>query len=233
MYLPVHYVGNPVFDTDYRAGDGQSLRDQYDLGERPIVSIFFGSRPSEIARLAAPFADAIELLRMEFPDLAFISPVSNSVSKIVLGKAGEDLRLQEVIFLPEDRKIDTMAASRVALACSGTMTTQLASAGVPTVVAYKLAGLTYFAAKRLFKPDYISIVNIAADALLMPEFIQDDVTGEVLAEAVATYLCDPAQEKSAARALLDQTDKMRGEGGKASDRAALAIIDILAEGLSL
>ncbi|WP_409433676.1 lipid-A-disaccharide synthase [Litorimonas sp. RW-G-Af-16] len=231
--LPVHYVGNPVFDTDYRAGDGQSLRDQYDLGERPIVSIFFGSRPSEIARLAAPFADAIELLRMEFPDLAFISPVSNSVSKIVLGKAGEDLRLQEVIFLPEDRKIDTMAASRVALACSGTMTTQLASAGVPTVVAYKLAGLTYFAAKRLFKPDYISIVNIAADALLMPEFIQDDVTGEVLAEAVATYLCDPAQEKSAARALLDQTDKMRGEGGKASDRAALAIIDILAEGLSL
>ena len=86
--------------------------------------------------------------------------------------------LNEIILLPESAKLDAMACSTAALACSGTVTTQLACAGVPTVVAYRLSGLSYALIKRMFKPDYMSMVNIAADEALMPEFVQSDVTGE-------------------------------------------------------
>jgi len=108
------------------------------------------------------------------------------------------------------------------------MTSQLAAAGVPSVVAYKLAPLTYVAAKRLYRPDYISIVNIAADKALMPEFMQGDANGPQLAAALADYLDNPDKQKSASKALLNQTAQMRGaDGMSASEQAALAVLKIL------
>lgn len=226
--LPTHYVGNAVFDTDYRAGDAKAIRTQYDLGDQPILSVFFGSRVSEVGRLARPFADAVIALKREIPDLAFISPVSDSVAKDVGAAAGEDPRLNEIIFLPESAKLDAMACSIAALACSGTVTTQLACAGVPTVVAYKLSGLSHAIVKPMLTLDYMSMVNIAANTALMPEFAQNDVTGEALSRALLPYLTDTKKRATASSALMAQTDKMRGpKDVTASAQAAQAILDIL------
>ena len=226
--LPVSYVGNPMFDTDYRQGDGTKLRRELGINPKDeVVSIFFGSRLSEIQQLAKPFADAVEILKSQRPRLKFISPVSASIATDVNAAAGADLRLQNIILLPEARKFDVFAASDVALACSGTVTTQLACAGVPSVVAYRLNGLTYAVAKRLYKPDYISIVNIAADKALMPEFVQGEVTGETLALAITRYLSDSDLRVAAGAALIAQTEAMKGKGGSASERAALTILDII------
>ena len=226
--LATHYVGNAVFDTDYRAGDARAIRTQYGLGDRPILSVFFGSRVSEISRLAGPFADAIIALKHKIPDLACISPVSDSVAKEVGAAAGEDPRLNEIIFLPESTKLDAMASSAAALACSGTVTTQLACAGVPTVVAYKLSALSHAIVKPMLTLDYISMVNIAADDGLMPEFVQGQVTGDVLSQALLSYLTDTKKRAAASNALIAQTDKMRGpKDVTASAQAAQAILDIL------
>ena len=228
--LPVSYVGNPMFDTDYTQGDRETLRRE--LGFEPedeVVSVFFGSRLSEIQQLAKPFADAVDILKTQRPRLKLISPVSDSIATDVNAAAGEDLRLQEVILLPEARKFDVFAASDVALACSGTVTTQLACAGVPSIVAYRLNRLTYVAAKHLYKPDYISIVNIAAKAELMPEFIQGEVTGEKLAAAVTRYLEDTAYREETSKKLQIQTSLMQGKGGSASERAALKILDLICD----
>ena len=227
--LPTHHVGNAVFDTDYKAGDAQAIRTQYNLGERPILSVFFGSRVSEVGRLARPFADAVMKLKTEIPGLAFISPVSDSVAKDVGAAAGADPRLNEIIFLPETAKLDAMACSDAALACSGTVTTQLACAGVPTVVAYKLSAVSHAIVKPLLTLDYMSMVNIAADQALMPEFAQGQVTGEALSQALMPYLTDTKKRAIASDALIAQTDKMRGpKGVTASAKAAQAILELLA-----
>ena len=227
--LPTTHVGNAVFDTDYRAGDPQAIRKQYDLGERPILSVFLGSRKSEIARMSKPFADAVMALKRDIPDLAVISPVSDSVAKEVGAAAGEDPRLNEIIFLPEAAKLDAIGCSTAALACSGTVTTQLACAGVPTVVGYRLSQLSYMIVNQMLTLDYISMVNIDADEALMPEFIQADATGEALRLAVSPYLTDTKKRATASNALIAQTDKMRGpKDVTASARAAQAILDILA-----
>ncbi len=227
--LATHYVGNAVFDTDYRAGDAQAIRTQYDLGDRPILSVFFGSRVSEVTRLARPFADAVMALKRDLPNLAIISPVSDSVAKDVGAAAGADTRLNEIILLPESAKLDAMACATAALACSGTVTTQLACAGVPTVVAYRLSGLSYAIVKSMLTLDYISMVNIAAEKALMPEFIQGQVTGEALSQALRPYLEDIKKRATASDALIAQTDKMRGpKDVTASAQAAQAILKILA-----
>ena len=227
--LTTHHVGNAVYDTDYRAGDAEAIRNKYNLGDRPILSVYFGSRQSEVERLARPFADAVVSLKRSLPNLAVISPVSSAVAKDVGAAAGADTRLNEIILLPEDAKLNAMACSTAALACSGTVTTQLACAGVPTVVAYKLSGLTYALVRRMFKPDYISMVNIAADAPLMPEFVQSAATGNSLAGAILPYLTDTKKHAAASGALIAQTDSLRGPKTEtASSRAAQAVLDIMA-----
>ena len=118
---------------------------------------------------------------------------------------------------------------RQALACSGTVTTQLACAGVPTVVGYRLSALSYAIIIRMITLEYISMVNIAAKKSLMPELIQGAVTGEALAKAVRPYLTDTKKRATASNALIAQTDKMRGpKDVTASAKAAQAILEILA-----
>ena len=228
LSLPTHYVGNAVYDTDYRAGDAQAIRGQYNLGDRPILSVYFGSRPSEVARLAKPFADAVVALKQAVPELAIISPVADSVAKDVGAAAGADPRLNEIILLPEKSKLDAMACATAALACSGTVTTQLACAGVPTVVAYRLSGLSYVIIRSMIKLKYMSMVNIAADKALMPEFVQSAVKGDALAQALDPYLTDTKKRTAARSALINQTDELRGpKDATASARAAQAILEIL------
>jgi len=228
------YVGNPVFDENYDGGDGAGLRAEYNIpDETPVLVMLFGSRLSEIQRLAEPFADAVKILKKAVPNLTIVAPVSDTISEDVLAAAAQHRHLQDVILLKEDRKLDCFAAADAAIACSGTVTSQLAIAGVPTVVGYKLNALTFFIAKFLFKPKHISIVNIAADAKLMPEFIQKDCNGEVLASTVLPYLKDPQKRAEASNALKTATKKMRrGENGSAKGnsnaRAARAVLEILA-----
>ncbi len=213
--LKTVYVGNPVFDQDYGSGNETILRQKYGLGDLPILSVWFGSRPSEIERLTEPFCLAIALLKRQFPDLVIMSPVADTVRDLLKLHLSQSSFEDDIFMVDESEKLNVMAASKVALACSGTVTTQLASAGVPTVVAYKLNGLTHFVAKQLFKPSYISIVNIAADKPLMPEFVQSEANGPNLAASVTKFLKDDTLRGLASKALLAQTQIM-GAGAKES-----------------
>ncbi len=226
--LPVTYVGNPIFDTNFRAGDGHKLKLDFGIGESDkIISVFFGSRLSEIKTLAAIFTETVEILKQTRPDLKFVSPVSDSVATDLRAIAAEDKRMQDIILLPESTKFDVFDASVAAIACSGTITTQLACAGVPTVVAYKLNAITYAVAKRLYKPDYISLVNISAKEALLPELIQGDVTADNILREITKYLDDADLRETVSAKLLEQTAIMHGKGGIASKRAAQTILDIL------
>lgn len=226
--LQVTYVGNPVYDTDYRVGNGAALRERLKIDpEAPVLAVLFGSRRSEIERLSDPFADCISRLRTLIPDLEIVSPVSESIDREVRVAIESDSRLSQVHLLPETEKLDVFASATASLACSGTATSQLASAGVPTVVAYRLSTLTFMIGKMLFKPDYISLVNIAADTPLMPEFVQKDANGENLADALMPYLTKPDARTLASQKLMSQTDKMKGEGGTASQRAAQTVMNLI------
>ena len=225
--LAVTYVGNPMFDTDYRTGDAAAFKARWNIrSEKKVIGVMLGSRESEIKRLAPVLAKAAAQIEEEY-DARLIAPIVSAIEPSLNEQARlypEISRLQRV---PQSELIDVMAAMDLAIACSGTITTQLASAGVPTVVAYKLAPLTYFAAKYLFKPKYISIVNIAAGQALMPEFIQKNATPEAIAKAAQTFLSDSALRDTRRKALLEQTNVMGAKKGGASDSAAEKILSLV------
>ena len=120
-----------------------------------------------------------------------------------------------------------MKTATVALACSGTVTTELALAGCPMVIGYRLAPLTYAILKRLIRTRYVSLLNIAAQDFVAPELIQADCNGPALAREVALRLDDPALRTRQVE-RQDQALLRMGRGGPDPSEAAAEAVLALA-----
>ena len=226
--LETVYVGNPVFDIDFSLEQASVIEKQVALSGRPLLSVWYGSRPSEITTLAEDFTKTIIKLKNDLPDLVVCIPVVESIRSQLEPYLSDLSHIDDVHILDETHKFSVMAASMAALACSGTVTSQLAGFGVPTVVSYRVNPVTYFLLKLIFKADYISVVNLASNRALMPEFIQDEVTPDILSAEVSTYLASAKARDLASQALLAQARLMGASSGqKASEKAAQEILAAL------
>lgn len=223
--LPVTFVGNPTLER-LEAGDGAAFRARHDVdSESPVLVLLFGSRHSEIRRMYGPFRNTIKRLSLRHPDLTVVIPVADPVDTMLRPRLERDPAFAGALLVSEGEKADAFAAADIALACSGTVVTELATAGVPTVTSYKLGWITWALARafNLIKARFISLVNLAADRELVIERVQLSARSGILARQVSALIDDPARRASISRALQETTRAMRGEG-RASDRAAAAIL---------
>jgi lipid-A-disaccharide synthase len=124
----------------------------------------------------------------------------------------------------ESRRRCAMAAATAALACSGTVTTELAMMGAPVVVGYRLDPLAYPIAKVLIRTPYITLLNIAAQKMVAPEFIQGACEGSRLAAALTQLLGDPVTRSQRVGAQLAAIEIMRGGISDPAGAAADAVI---------
>ena len=188
--LPVTFVGNPTMSRNFDEAD--SGRARKSLGAKPedlILLVLPGSRRGEIKHMMAPFGDAVRRLRAAYPELIVAIPVAGPVADAVKEQAA--LWPQPIHFIEDEAgKYDAMKAATVALACSGTVSTELALCGAPMVIAYKVGEASYQVLRRLIKTPYATLFNIAAKRAIAPEFIQRDCTGPRLAAAVSARLDD-------------------------------------------
>ncbi|HYD44527.1 MAG TPA: lipid-A-disaccharide synthase [Phenylobacterium sp.] len=226
--LATTFVGNPALARDFSQADPARLRAHIGAGEGdPILLVLPGSRPSEMKNVLPPFADAARRLLAERPDLRVVVPVAETVAASVRADvAGWGERAFVVDGALKD---DAMLAGTAALACSGTVTTELALAGRPMVVGYRIGRLTYLALKALIRTRFITLFNIAAQDFVAPEFIQDDCNGPALAKAVGALLDDPERRAAQAAAQDAALEKMGRGGPDPSELAADTILRLLAE----
>jgi lipid-A-disaccharide synthase len=228
--LPTTFVGNAALNVDFSHADPQRLRASLGIGaDDPVLLVVPGSRPNEIRRMLPVFEDAVNRLKAERPNLAIVIPATSTVSDAIKAQvAGWPHRAHVVE--GETAKLDAMKAATFALACSGTVTLELALAGCPMVVGYRLDALTAFIAMRfLLRTRYITLFNIAAQAFVAPELLQDACTGEALAREAALRLDDPDLRARQVAAQFAALDKMGRGGPDPDDAAAEAVLKVLAE----
>lgn len=225
--LPVTFVGNSALSVDFSGADPGRLRKRLGIGaEADILLVLPGSRPSEIARVLPPFGEGVRILKAERPDLEVVIPAAPTVAAMVKDQvAGWPDKVHVVE--GEEAKLDAMKAATVALACSGTVTTELALAGVPMVVGYRLGPVTYAILKRLIRTPYVTLFNIAAQDFVAPELIQDDCNGPRIAREIAARLDDPSARQRQVRAQSEALDKMGRGGPDPSEAAALAVLKVV------
>ncbi len=225
--LPTTVVGSAAVHTDFSGADPAGFRARHGLtADQPLLLVLPGSRPSEIARMTPVYERTVERLRAARPDL--------SVAVIAAGSIAADLRAllatwaADTIVVGEDEKADAMTAATVALATSGTVSTELALAGAPMVIAYRIDGLSYALMKRLVTARHVTLFNVAADERIAPEFIQNEATPEILVEAVGGLLDDPMMARDQAARQAAALDLMGRGGPDPSALAAEAVLKVVA-----
>jgi lipid-A-disaccharide synthase len=226
LSIPVTFVGNPALNTDFTTADAARFRHKIGAGADPILLVLLGSRPAEISQLSGPFGEAAALLVQQTPSLRIVVPVAESVAeqvRVAVSKWGVSACLIEAA----DDKKDAMIAATAAIACSGTVTTELALAGCPMVVGYRLGRLSYTVLKPLFKLRYVTLLNIVADTQVAPELLQRECTGAALANAAAPLLHDREARAHQVQAQTAALTLMGAVGGDPSMLAAASILDAI------
>lgn len=231
--LPVTFVGNPVLTRDFALADPDRLRSTIGAStDAPLLLMMPGSRPQEVRRLCPPFGHAAAILALRRPDLRIVVAAAETVAEQVKAEVARWTVAARVVEGEADR-LSAMRAATVALACSGTATTELALAGCPMVVAYRLDPLSAPIVRRLLRTPYITLVNVAAGAFVAPELVQERCNGPDLAREVATLLDDPAQRRRQIAGQTAALDIMRGGVDDPTGQAAEAVVEALrAKGLA-
>lgn len=214
--------GHPALGR-YKPGDAAVFRARHAFTPaEKIVLVLPGSRTSEIRRVGPALWQAVDLLDRD-RDIRIVTIPANSVRDQALAQAPAG-----VLVVDESEKEDAFAAATVALAASGTVTTEVALQRTPLVIAYKLGWLTWAIARAfLFKSTYATLMNVAANKEVAPEFIQTCMTPENIAAAAAPLLDDPTAREAQVAAQDEALAKMGRGGRPAAEIAADAVLSVI------
>ena len=187
--LSCSYVGHPVVELGADKGDGAGFRRRHGIAPSArVIAILPGSRGGEVSRLLPVLGETVARLAKKLPDLAIVVPSTANVAARVQAAIAD--WTAKTVIVGNAEKYDAFAASDAALAASGTVALELAAAGVPTVVTYRVNPLTHALLRRVVKVRYVNLVNLILDRPAVPELLQDDATPEKLAAAVARLVDD-------------------------------------------
>ena len=225
---PCTYVGHPLAEAvaDLRPDERERTRRNTDP---PVLLVLPGSRSSEIARHLDLIGETVQLLERRCGPLELVLPTVPAVrAKVEQGAARWPIA-PKIVIEPAD-KWRAFRTARAALAVSGTVTLELALAGVPSVVMYRVSLLEEAIGRVFLRGSTIVLANLVLGENAMPEFLQRDAVPERLAAAVAPLL-GPTPERVRQVDAFTRLDRIMQIGQVSpSARAAEIVLRTLGEG---
>jgi lipid-A-disaccharide synthase len=213
----VEFVGHPLSgEVKARFGRDEFCR-RHDLDPaRPIISFLPGSRIKELQRILPPMVEAIKQLRAGRPDIQAVVVVAPSRTVEETREILSQHDAQEINLVQHQTR-EALAASDAAAIASGTATLEAALLETPMVVVYKESPINWHTLGRLITVEHYGLVNLVAGREIARELMQDQLTGETLANELLKLL-EPETNKAMRESLRDVGHRL-GEPG-ASQRAA-------------
>jgi lipid-A-disaccharide synthase len=219
------YVGHPLTEriSELRPNADEAQRRRSDP---PLVLVLPGSRPNEIRRLLAIFGATIGRVGAKMGAMELVLPtVPQLAADVRAGVAGWAVKPRIVVEPAE--KWRAFRAARVALAASGTVTLELALAGVPTVAAYRVSLIEEAIARlaRLQNLPSVILANLVIGENAVPEFLQRDCTPQHLADALIPLFSDTPERLRQIDAFARLDDIMALDQAP-SAKAAAIVLDV-------
>jgi len=182
------FVGHPLLESKVESGiDINQI-----LGKnKALISIFTGSRQSEINVLAPILLNFIKLMNEKFNDLTYVFHSTKEYSDLIQSKITEKgLKNCEVI---SDNKIKNhvLQKSIFAVSKSGTVSLEICNAKIPSIILYKMGIINFLIVKMLVKTKFANIINIAAKEEIIPELLQSDCNPNNIFSVVSDFLNNP------------------------------------------
>ena len=225
--LPCSFVGHPVLECGVDRGDGGRFRAAHGLAtDDLLITVLPGSRSGEVRRLVPIFGPALSQLKDLVGPFRVVVPtvatVAATVGTAVAAWPGNAILVQQ----PQE-KYDAFAASRAALAASGSVALELALARLPMVVGYRLNPLTEAFLDRVLKVRQVNLVNLLLGRPLVCELLGPNCTPRRLAASLAELIGDE-RVRAAHLQGYDEAVRRLGDGKSPSLRAADQILELVA-----
>jgi lipid-A-disaccharide synthase len=202
---PCTYVGHPLVEQLASLRPNAEERTRRET-EPPVLLVLPGSRRSEIRHHLAAFGEALARLRDMGCEYELMLPTMSHLEEAVR----EGVRAWQVapkIVVGEQEKRAAFRVARAALAKSGTVTLELALSGIPMVTAYRVGSMEAFILRRAIRVSSVILANLVIGRDVIPEYLQENCTGENLAQALRPLLADTPERRRQldAFATLDAT----------------------------
>lgn len=218
--IPVRYVGHPLVGKVQPSLDKAAALQAFGLKQdAPIIGLLPGSRHNEIRRLLPVMLQAAGLLAHRFPDAQFVLPQASSVSDTAL--SGYLAQSPVAVRVVRERHHDALSCCDAVMTCSGTATLEAALLGIPMIIVYKLAPLSYWLGRWLIRVPYIGLANIVAGKNIVRELIQHAASAEAIASEMGRLLMD-GDYAATMREELARVKTRLGKGGGSENLAQVA-----------
>lgn len=219
------FVGHSILESGADGGDGIAFRERHNIPlNAPLLCVLPGSRHGEVSRLMGVFGETLQNVYAQIDGLHIVLPTIASVADHVR-KESQDWP-NTLVVEGDNEKYDAFAAADASLAASGTVSLELALAGVPTIIAYRMAPISAYIARKFVKLDYVSIINLILKREAMPELLLEDCTVEKLTPAVANLLASDSARAEQKVAFADALKQLRAEDSNPSDAAASVVYNV-------
>jgi lipid-A-disaccharide synthase len=218
--LKVDYVGHPLLDECPQnvMKKAVAVKLEMDPGH-PVVGLLPGSRKEEIRNLLPVMVDALEILRIHYPNLQCVLPLAPGIEQTFVQPFIDHLDVTIRLF--QGNIYELLSLCDVALVTSGTATLETAIMGVPMVIVYKVSPVSYWIGRLVIKVPHIGLVNLVAEEEIVPELIQGQATADSLAQEAMTLLDDTGVREKMKKRLGLVREKL-GKGGASERTASIA-----------
>jgi len=221
--IPNTFVGHPLLEHE--------INNKIELSniipiDKKIISIFSGSRSSEINLLLPILISFINLMNIKFDNYLFVFHATEENKNHIFEKI-KDSNLQNVeVISDENIKSQILNKSTFAVSKSGTVSLEICNAKVPSLIIYKMNFLNYLIVKLLVKIKYANIINIINNKEIIPELIQKECNAKEIYKSVVYFLKNPEMMKQQVNDCEKTLSKIRSKTSS-SDEASLVLTKFL------
>lgn len=222
---PCTYVGHPLIEQVRLLRPDVQERERRDASP-PVLLVLPGSRRSEIRHHISVFGNTLQILQQGIPDVDVILPTMPHLADEIT-TAVADWPLRPQIVVGEDDKRAAFRIARAALAKSGTVTLELALAGVPMIAAYKAGAVEAWIAQRVIRVSSVILANLVIGENVIPEFLQKDCVPDRLAAGLREVMGDTPLRRRQLEAFAGLDAIMATDNQSPSSRAADVALAVL------
>ena len=221
--IPNTFVGHPLLE--------QETKTKIDLtniipSNKEIISLFSGSRSSEIKLLLPILVNFIYLMNQKFDNYLFIFHATDENKDLITEKLKTSNLQNTEVISDENIKNQVLDKSIFAVSKSGTVSLEICKAKVPSIIIYKMNFLNYVIVKLLIKIKFANIINIINNKEIIPELIQKECNAKEIYNSVVYFLKNPEIMKQQVNNYEKTLNKIRSKSSS-SDEASLILTKFL------